>query len=100
MAETSSKEYVLGVGGMTCNNCVNHVETALSNIEGVLDVEVNLEGAKATINTNGVPSQETLESAVTNAGYSIHEPGTDLGFLHLNSVPKDTEFNWSDGAVW
>ena len=99
MTETSSKEYILGVGGMTCNNCVNHVETALSNIEGVLDVEVNLEGAKATINTNGAPSQETLESAVTNAGYSIHEPGTNLDLLQF-SAPKETEFNWSDGAVW
>ena len=100
MTEPSSKEYVLGVGGMTCNNCVNHVETALSNIDGVLDVEVNLAGAKATINTNGAPSQETLESAVKNAGYSIHEPGADLGLLQLDSVPKQTEFNWNDGAVW
>ena len=99
MTETPSKEYVLGVGGMTCNNCVNHVETALSNIDGVLEVEVNLAGAKATINTNGTPSQETLESAVTNAGYSIHEPGADLGLLQLDSVPKD-DFNWNDGAVW
>ena len=99
MAETSSKEYILGVGGMTCNNCVNHVETALSNIDGVLEVEVNLAGAKATINTNGTPSQETLESAVTNAGYSIHEPGADLGLLQLDSVPND-DFNWNDGAVW
>ena len=99
MTETPSKEYVLGVGGMTCNNCVNHVETALSNIDGVLEVEVNLAGAKATINTNGTPNQETLESAVTNAGYSIHEPGADLGLLQLDSVPKD-DFNWNDGAVW
>ena len=99
MTEMPSKEYVLGVGGMTCNNCVSHVETALSNIDGVLEVEVNLAGAKATINTNGTPSQETLESAVTNAGYSIHEPGADLGLLQLDSVPKD-DFNWNDGAVW
>ena len=99
MTETPSKEYVLGVGGITCNNCVHHVETALSNVHGVLKVEVNLAGAKATINTNGTPSQETLESAVTNAGYSIHEPGADLGLLQLDSVPKD-DFNWNDGAVW
>ena len=99
MTETPSKEYVLGVGGMTCNNCVNHVETALSNIDGVLEVEVNLAGAKATINTNGTTSQETLESAVTNAGYSIYELGADLGLLQLDSVPKD-DFNWNDGAVW
>jgi copper chaperone CopZ len=100
MAETSSKEYILGVGGMTCNNCVNHVETALSNIDGVLDVEVNLEEAKATVNSESTIEKKILEEAVTNAGYSIHEPGTDLGLLQLDSVPKETEFNWSDGAVW
>ena len=100
MAETSSKEYVLGVGGMTCNNCVNHVETALSNIAGVSEVEVNLAEAKATVNAESNIDKKILEEAVTNAGYSIHEPGADLGLLQLDSVPKQTEFNWSDGAVW
>ena len=100
MTETSSKEYVLGVGGMTCNNCVNHVETALSNIAGVSDVEVNLAEAKATVNAESNIDKKILEEAVTNAGYSIHEPGADLGLLQLDSVPKQTEFNWSDGAVW
>ena len=78
MTETSSKEYVLGVGGMTCNNCVNHVETALSNIAGVSDVEVNLAEAKATVNAESNIDKKILEEAVTNAGYSIHEPGADL----------------------
>ena len=100
MAETSSKEYVLGVGGMTCNNCVNHVETALSNIAGVSDVEVNLAEAKATVNAESNIDKKILEEAVTNAGYSIHEPGANLGLLQLDSVPKQTEFNWNDGAVW
>ena len=85
---------------MTCNNCVNHVETALSNIAGVSDVEVNLAEAKATVNAESNIDKKILEEAVTNAGYSIHEPGADLGLLQLDSVPKQTEFNWSDGAVW
>ena len=99
MAETVSKEYVLGVGGMTCNNCVNHVETALSNVEGVSEVEVNLAEAKATVNTDGETEREILEEAVKVAGYSIHEPGTNLDLLQF-SAPKEMEFNWSDGSVW
>ena len=99
MAETVSKEYVLGVGGMTCNNCVNHVETALSNVEGVSEVEVNLAEAKATVNTDGETERKILEEAVKVAGYSIHEPGTNLDLLQF-SAPKEMEFNWSDGSVW
>ena len=99
MAETVSKEYILGVGGMTCNNCVNHVETALSNVEGVSEVEVNLAEAKATVNTDGETEREILEEAVKVAGYSIHEPGTNLDLLQF-SAPKEMEFNWSDGSVW
>ena len=100
MTETSSKEYVLGVGGMTCNNCVNHVETALSNIDGVSDVEVNLAEAKATVNAESNIDKKILEEAVEVAGYSIHEPGTNLDLLQNFSPPKEMKFNWSDGAVW
>jgi len=100
MTETPSKEYVLGVGGMTCNNCVNHVETALSNIDGVLNVEVNLAEAKATVNAESNIDKKTLESAVKETGYSIHEPGANLDLLQNFSQPKEMEFNWNDGSVW
>ena len=99
MAETSSKEYILGVGGMTCNGCANNVKNALSSVSGVSEVNIDLEGAKATINAE-VDNQEILESAVTNAGYSIHEPGASLDLLQNLSPPKAMEFNWSDGSVW
>jgi len=100
MAEMISKEYVLGVGGMTCNNCVNHVQTALSDIDGVSKVEVNLAEAKATVNTESNIDKKILEEAVKTAGYSIHEPGTNLELFQNLSPPKETEFNWSDGSVW
>jgi len=100
MAETSSKEYILGVGGMTCNGCANNVKNALSSVSGVSNVDVDLDGSKATVNTDGTSNQEILEAAVANAGYSIHEPGASLDLLQNLSPPKAMEFNWSDGSVW
>tara|TARA_B100000809_G_scaffold969_1_gene1174 strand:+ start:194 stop:913 length:720 start_codon:yes stop_codon:yes gene_type:complete len=100
MAETSSKEYILGVGGMTCNGCANNVKNALSSVSGVSKVDVDLDGSKATVNTDGTSNQEILEAAVANAGYSIHEPGASLDLLQNLSPPKAMEFNWSDGSVW
>jgi len=99
MGETASKEYILGVGGMTCNGCANNVKTALSAVAGVSAVNIDLDGAKATVNAE-VDNQEVLEVAVTNAGYSIHEPGAALDLLQTISSPKLPEFNWSDGSVW
>ena len=98
MGETASKEYILGVGGMTCNGCANNVKTALAAVAGVSEVNIDLEGAKATVNAE-VDNQEILEVAVTSAGYSIHEPGATLDLLQTIS-PKLPEFNWSDGSVW
>ena len=99
MGETASKQYIIGVGGMTCNGCANNVKNALSAVAGVSEVNIDLEGAKATVNAE-VSNQKILESAVANAGYSIHEPGATLDLLQTTSSPKLPEFNWSDGSVW
>ena len=39
--------FEIGVGGMTCGSCVAHVERALKNLRGVLDVRVNLASERA-----------------------------------------------------
>jgi len=94
-----STEVILGVGGMTCNACVNNVKNALSRVSGVSNVTVDLESSQATISINETgPNKKDLETVVTNAGYSIHEPGTNL--LQLSSTPKRDDFNWSDKSVW
>ena len=100
MAETVSKEHILGVGGMTCNGCANNVKNALSAVLGVSDVNIDLEGAKATINSDSDIDKQILESAVTGAGYTVHEPGAALDLFQLPSESSQTEFNWSDGSVW
>ena len=94
-----STEVILGVGGMTCNACVNNVKNALNQVSGVSNVIVDLASSQATINVDETgPNKKELETVVTNAGYSIHEPGTD--FLQLSSTPKKVDFNWSDRSVW
>jgi copper chaperone CopZ len=100
MTEAATNEYILGVGGMTCNGCANNVKNALSSVAGVSNVEIDLDGAKATVQTDGQPQKDVLESAVTNAGYTIHEPGTSLDLLQTISTPKPMEFNWRDRSVW
>jgi copper chaperone CopZ len=100
MTEAATNEHILGVGGMTCNGCANNVKNALSGVAGVSNVEIDLDGAKATVQTDGQPQKDALESAVTSAGYSIHKPGANLDLLQTITTPKSTEFNWSDGSVW
>lgn len=100
MSEAATTEHILGVGGMTCNGCANNVKNALSSVAGVSNVEIDLDGAKATVQTDGQPQKDALESAVTSAGYSIHKPGANLDLLQTITTPKSMEFNWSDGSVW
>ena len=44
-----STEVILGVGGMTCNGCVNNVKNAVNGISGVSTVVVDLGSSQATI---------------------------------------------------
>ncbi|AKT40331.1 heavy-metal-associated domain-containing protein [Chondromyces crocatus] len=64
------QEITLKVGGMTCQNCVRHVSTALRKLEGVREVEVRLaEGdARVTLAAGGATLGEML-AAVQDAGY-------------------------------
>ncbi len=44
-----SNKVIVSVGGMMCAACVRRVENALKDIEGVVDVSVNLATARATV---------------------------------------------------
>ncbi|MGM9934262.1 MAG: heavy-metal-associated domain-containing protein [Clostridium sp.] len=60
------------IEGMSCNHCVSHVKEALSSIEGVLSVMVNLEGKYALVNVNNV-TDEALKDAIEDEGYDVVE---------------------------
>ena len=59
----------LTVTGMTCGNCVRHVQEALAEIPGV-HVEVDLDAATAAVAHPGSVTAQDLIDAVTEAGYT------------------------------
>jgi uncharacterized protein len=55
------------IEGMSCQNCVRHVETALRGTEGVADVEVTLQPGRAVV--SGTAAEARLREAIVAAGY-------------------------------
>ncbi len=70
--EVTTKTVSLPIGGMTCASCVAHVEGALAEVPGVLNVNVNLATEKATVEyiptVTGLPD---FRRAVTDVGYEV-----------------------------
>lgn len=63
-------EKILNVEGMNCNHCVASVTKALEGVEGVTKAEVSLEDKKAVVEMDKDISNEVLEKAVTDAGFT------------------------------
>ena len=67
-----SDKVSISVGGMTCAACVRRVENALAQVEGVVEANVNLATARATVvhqaRWAGVPA---LARVITEQGYEF-----------------------------
>ena len=62
------------VKGMTCDNCVRHVQQALQSIAGVSSVNVSLDNQQATLEYDpATATVETMTAAVSEAGYTMEE---------------------------
>ena len=59
------------VKGMSCQHCVASVTKALSEIEGITDVQVNLEKGEATYNEQNPVSMDTIKDAITKIGFEV-----------------------------
>ncbi len=70
--EPEGETTVLNVSGMMCEHCVKRVQGALEKVDGVQNVDVNLEAGTATVVGNA--EQGALEQAVVDAGYEISKP--------------------------
>ncbi len=66
--ETAMKK-TLTIEGMMCAHCVAHVEKALTALDGVDSVTVDLAGKTAVV--TGDVSDEALKKAVADAGYQV-----------------------------
>lgn len=64
------EKMTLKIQGMTCKNCVSHVNDALTSVDGVASAKVNLKKGEAVIKAES-PNIDALKSAVAAAGYQV-----------------------------
>ncbi|NTV53538.1 MAG: hypothetical protein HGA76_11085 [Candidatus Firestonebacteria bacterium] len=69
---TAPETLLFSVGGMTCNNCVNHVKRDLLATAGVRRVEVNLVDGSVVVHGTHL-ERAVLARVIQNAGYSVRE---------------------------
>jgi P-type Cu+ transporter len=64
-------EITTGVYGMTCGHCQKRVADAISSLEGVGSVDVNLESERATVSFDPEKvSVDDIKAAIRKAGYT------------------------------
>ena len=69
---------ILGIEGMTCDNCVATLTRALKKVEGIKDVNIDRGNARATIK---------FDTTKTNIA-AIHETIERSGYKATREVPK------------
>lgn len=57
------------VPGMTCGHCKGAVIDELSKIDGVTDIDVDLDSKKVTIESEAVVEWQVIVNAVDEAGF-------------------------------
>ena len=57
--------------GMTCQHCVTAVYEALGRVNGVTDVEVDLDSGTATFSEEKPVDMAAVRQAVVDAGYKV-----------------------------
>ena len=80
-------KHIYHITGMTCNNCVASVADALSKIDEVTQVDVNLEKSNAEISMTSHIPIEVLRSTLKSK-YSISEKQSDHDELSILSEGK------------
>ena len=61
----------LKIEGMMCQHCQKHVHEALSKMEGVTAVDVNLEKKTATVESTAAISMDAFKAVIEEAGYEL-----------------------------
>ena len=90
-AETS-----FDIGGMTCASCVGRVQKALSRVEGVVEVSVNLATETALVSHEAATTRvDQLTAAVAKAGYTA-TPRTPQTTDQPSALPERTTVPGND----
>lgn len=69
IAEARGETCTIGVEGMTCNKCVQHVTEGIQKVKGVADVQVSLKKKSAAV--SGDFNIDEVKAAIKDAGYKV-----------------------------
>lgn len=59
------------VVGMSCSHCVASVTEEVSQVQGVRDVDVDLDTGRLTVASDGPVDDAAVRAAVDEAGYEV-----------------------------
>ncbi len=72
----STETRVINIDGMTCGGCVKSVDSALTQLDGVQSVDVDLEGNKAAVTyDSSVVAVDAIVEAIEEAGFDAAVAG-------------------------
>lgn len=67
---------VINIDGMTCGGCVKSVDSALTRLNGVQSVDVDLEGNKASVTYDpSAVAVDAIVEAIEEAGFDAAVAG-------------------------
>jgi copper chaperone len=59
------------VSGMTCGHCMQAVTNMVKRIEGVTDVDIDLESGSVRVSSEAPVDDAVVRAAVDEAGYEV-----------------------------
>lgn len=59
------------IEGMSCGHCVKHVKEALTELDGVTNVDVSLETKTAILTSSTDISDDAIKAAIDEVGYEV-----------------------------
>ena len=63
---------IINVEGMSCSHCVNAVTKAVSSLEGVFQVQVNLEEKTTVVEYDSAKiALDVIKAAIEEEGYDV-----------------------------
>lgn len=88
-----SKELDVPIDGMHCSSCSLLVEKSLSKIEGINQVDVDLNTNKAHISLEGNVSNDLIDETVQSVGFTIpyEEVTIQIAGMHCASCVNNVE---------
>lgn len=67
-----SEKLTLSIAGMSCNHCKMKIEKALKTLDGVEEVQVNLDAGQADVVFDSAKiSAADLKTVIGDAGYEV-----------------------------